>query len=197
MEEPTPAAPPPSFASRPRHIEATYPEFQHHDQASLVSQLDPILQSLDSHDAFSPQFTSRVEESGVGHLLQPGNSFGQRNDQPRFQEIRSHIAPTPQQTPKHGFGTGGQFGILMPHSQILDRTPPQHDAVERIQRNDTPSRITEQTGEKKEGHFANMKNIPNPPDLEAWRERLFHANDVITMSEDEYAKILVKLQKTC
>ncbi|EEH20990.2 hypothetical protein PABG_03221 [Paracoccidioides brasiliensis Pb03] len=38
-----------------------------------------------------------------------------------------------------------------------------------------------------EGHFKNMKLIPNPPDLKRWRERLFNVDDdPIVMSEEEF-----------
>lgn len=37
------------------------------------------------------------------------------------------------------------------------------------------------SGEKK------FKIVPNPPDLEAWRQKLFDVNEMITLSEDEYA----------
>ena len=32
-----------------------------------------------------------------------------------------------------------------------------------------------------------FKIVPNPPDLEAWRQKLFDVNEMITLSEDEYA----------
>ncbi|KAK2799617.1 hypothetical protein FQN51_006749 [Onygenales sp. PD_10] len=35
-------------------------------------------------------------------------------------------------------------------------------------------------------HFGNMKLIPNPPDLEKWRERLFNVDDLIVLSEEEF-----------
>ena len=194
MEEPTAAVPPHSFPSASRHIQTAYPEYHQHNQASLVSQLDPTLQSLDPDNAYSSQLSTRLEDSGIGHFLHPGNPFGPRNDQPRFQEIQSHMAPALQQTPTHTFQSGGQFGMLIAPSQMTDRTSSQHDNVERLQQDDIPLQICEQGREKKDGHFANLKMIPNPPDLQAWRERLFHANDVITMSEDEYATILVILQ---
>ncbi|KAM5470208.1 putative glutathione transferase [Microsporum audouinii] len=37
-----------------------------------------------------------------------------------------------------------------------------------------------------EGHFKNMKSIPNPPDLQKWREKLFNVEDTIVMSEEEF-----------
>ncbi|KAF3481428.1 uncharacterized protein GIQ15_04187 [Arthroderma uncinatum] len=37
-----------------------------------------------------------------------------------------------------------------------------------------------------DGHFKNMKSIPNPPDLEKWREKLFNVEDTIVLSEEEF-----------
>jgi glutathione S-transferase len=36
------------------------------------------------------------------------------------------------------------------------------------------------------GQFQGLKLIPNPPDLEQWRERLFHVDDMITLTEEQY-----------
>lgn len=36
------------------------------------------------------------------------------------------------------------------------------------------------------GQLQGMKLVPNPPDLEYWRERLFNVDEVITMSEEQY-----------
>lgn len=37
------------------------------------------------------------------------------------------------------------------------------------------------------GQFEGLKLIPNPPDLDAWREKLFHVDDTITLTEEECA----------
>jgi hypothetical protein len=52
---------------------------------------------------------------------------------------------------------------------------------------DTPSAPARE-GESTEGHFKNLKMIPNPPELERWRKKLFDVDDLITMTEDEYAR---------
>jgi hypothetical protein len=41
------------------------------------------------------------------------------------------------------------------------------------------------------GQLCGMKLVPNPPDLESWRNRLFNVDeDMITLSEQEYVCIL-------
>lgn len=36
------------------------------------------------------------------------------------------------------------------------------------------------------GQLMGMRLIPDPPDLDYWRNRLFHADDVITLTEEQY-----------
>lgn len=34
-----------------------------------------------------------------------------------------------------------------------------------------------------------MKLVPSPPDLDAWRERLFNVNETITLTEEQYVDL--------
>lgn len=36
------------------------------------------------------------------------------------------------------------------------------------------------------GQLQGMKLVPDPPELEYWRDRLFHVDEMITLSEEEY-----------
>jgi hypothetical protein len=36
-------------------------------------------------------------------------------------------------------------------------------------------------------HFQGLKLIAEPPDLDAWRQKLFDVDDTITLTEEEYA----------
>ena len=192
MDEPSATIPSQPYPPPPRHLQSSFPGFHHHNHSPLASQLDPSLQNLDHDDAFSSHFTGQLDDTDNGQLLHPGNPFGQRNNQPnfqesntpRFQEIRPNAGAVSQQSSKHAYhGQPGQFGVLMPLSQPL---LPQPNALDRIQHEDSMVQVPESMSEKKEGHFSNMKSIPNPPDLDGWRERLFHVNETITMTEDEY-----------
>jgi hypothetical protein len=40
------------------------------------------------------------------------------------------------------------------------------------------------------GHLQRMKLIRDPPDLDAWRNILFHVDEMITLSEEQYAHLL-------
>jgi hypothetical protein len=42
---------------------------------------------------------------------------------------------------------------------------------------------------KGDGHFSGMKMIPNPPELEKWREKLFNVEGTIILSEEESVEI--------
>lgn len=41
--------------------------------------------------------------------------------------------------------------------------------------------------EIKDSHLGGLKIVPNPPDLNAWRERLFNVDEPITLTEEQYA----------
>ena len=45
-------------------------------------------------------------------------------------------------------------------------------------------------GEATDGHFRNLKMIPNPPNLEEWRNRLFDVDETIILTEDEYVDFI-------
>jgi glutathione S-transferase len=36
------------------------------------------------------------------------------------------------------------------------------------------------------GQFEGLKLITHPPNLNEWREKLFHVDDTVTLTEDEY-----------
>ncbi|KAH8697566.1 hypothetical protein BGW36DRAFT_397245 [Talaromyces proteolyticus] len=40
--------------------------------------------------------------------------------------------------------------------------------------------------ENKDSHFGSMKLIPNPPDLNVWRERLFNVDEPIALTEEQF-----------
>lgn len=39
---------------------------------------------------------------------------------------------------------------------------------------------------KKEDYRKSMKPVPNPPDLDSWREKLFNVDETVTLSEEQY-----------
>ena len=191
MEEVAPAHSTQPFDSASRHLQHQFAGFAHtpaHQESNtFASQLDPSLQALDSGDAFTQHFNQQLEDPNHGQQqLHLGNGFIHRNPPPRFQEIRTHAGP-PRHQQNNTVQPVGQFGILTPQAQLSHHNYLQHDALERIgQENDLMQMTPSASGQgKKDGHFADLKMIPDPPDLQSWRERLFHVDDTITLSEDE------------
>ena len=80
------------------------------------------------------------------------------------------------------------FGVLTPHPQLPSHSRNHSEALGRLQNEIDlrPQRFSD--GGTTEGHFKNLKMIPNPPNLEEWRQRLFDVDDTITLTEDEYVQ---------
>lgn len=154
----------------------------HHDHSSLGSQLD-----LDPGDPF--QFTSQLEQQPHLQHLQSRNPYDQRTPGPsasRFQDIQS--SPNRSEQLSNGFNRSsqpGQFGVLTPNHQISNQPQVHHEAIGRLQNEIDLRPVAVQDGGTTEGHFSNMKLVPNPPNLEAWRKRLFDVEGVLTMTEEE------------
>lgn len=157
------------------HDSGIYHSQTHPHTSSLVSQLD-----LDPTDPFP--FPTHLET----HLqsLQPRTAFDQ-GPLPRFHEIQSLTNTTSHE--HNVYNRGGSYGVLTPHHQLPSQLQPHSETTERPQ-NETDSRSapTQSFGGTKR-HLENLKIIPNPPDLEQWRNKLFDVDGLITMTEDQYA----------
>ena len=46
---------------------------------------------------------------------------------------------------------------------------------------------TAAAAELKDSHLGGLKIVPNPPDLDAWRGRLFNVDEPVTLTEEQYA----------
>ena len=158
----------------PLHDNSLY-QPPHH---TLPSQFD-----LDPSDPF--QFNAQFDVQSPIPQPQTRNVLDPSLQHPRFHEIQPHIphsAPprTPVTRPQ-----GGQFGILTPHNQLPSNLQAHHEAFGRMH-NDIGSEQgadgSESTGQ---GHFGNLKIVPNPPNLGAWRERLFNVSEPIELTDDE------------
>ena len=188
MDGPTAAIPPQPFSRGHRHLQDTaiplFHDPQHHHTHPLASQLEPSL-GLDPEDAFSSTFQSQLDDPSNDHQLQVSNAFEHRIPQPRFHEIQPALPNAPRTQLGNPFLQRGQFGVLTTQPQLPSQ--PKHSAIGRLQHEQDLLQVPGQGVEKNEGHFSNMKMVPNPPDLEAWRQRLFNVDDTITLSEEECA----------
>lgn len=156
----------------------------HHTHPSLTAQndfdTDPF-QHFNSPLHHQPQLQPQLQ-------LQPRITFDQRHTvaPTRFSDIPSHVqAPTQL---SHDFSRNdqaGQFGILTPHPPLPNQPHIHHEALGRLQNEIDLRPVAIQDGGTTEGHFSNMKTVPNPPDLDAWRKKLFDVDDIITLTEDQ------------
>lgn len=158
------------------------PPPHHH---TLVSQLD-----LDPSDPF--QFNAQFDApSPLSHLQSRNVLDPQLDHEPRYPDIQPHISQLPQHVPSRPRAKnptpahGGQFGILTPHRSVPRQPQAHHEAFGRLQNDFEVRPVTEAAGESAGGHFSNLKMIPDPPDLDAWREKLFNVDNVIELTEEE------------
>ena len=179
MEAPLPS----HFQHQPLHDPNLFQPPPHHH--SIVSQLD-----LDPTDPF--QFNAQFDAPNSLSHLQPRNVLDpQLQQESRFPDIQPpgsqharHLpsrpgakTPTPAQ--------GGQFGVLTPHLQVPNRPQTHHESLDRLQNDFDIRPVAEAVGDSAGGHFSNLKMIPDPPNLDAWRSRLFNVDDVIELTEEE------------
>jgi len=68
----------------------------------------------------------------------------------------------------------------------------QHNSIARLQQEEDvyaqPQNVQEGSDTKGNGH--DMKLVENPPDLAKWRQQLFDVNETITLSEEEYDRVV-------
>lgn len=213
MDAPPPAGlPQASFAPPPQHLEyARYPNVrgQRQHEAGFPTHLDPSLQAIDPNEAFphhfDPQQLSNVQygqQYGLPPQLYatPTTPLQQQplQDQShRVQELPSHSGP-PRQDQVKSQGHG-QFGILATPNH-LDGSPSfaPNDSVQRLRQEhgiatglgqghgDLGQNANPQTPPPKQGgHFPGMRQVVDPPHLDAWRQKLFDVDEPITLTEEE------------
>lgn len=76
--------------------------------------------------------------------------------------------------------------MLTPQAQISTQNSNHQEVLGRLQNEVDPRPAPAQEGGTTDGHFSNLKMVPDPPNLEQWRKRLFDLDDTVTMTEDEY-----------
>ncbi len=175
---------------QPAALQALHHPQPHHGIPTLASHIGPEVHPFDSADAntLSQHFPPDLEGHSSAHCLQTPIAFEQ-NGHPQPQG--GNPPHTPQYQQSHTFQQhhGGQFGVLTPLPALQNQMPPQHGSVGRLQQEQEFFQTPEQSAGKTEGHFRNLKMVPNPPNLQEWRERLFHVNETISLTEDEQVPI--------
>jgi hypothetical protein len=120
------------------------------------------LQAIDPFNTSLPPLTTF--DTGLSHHLLPST----------FSEFS--FAPTPP--------NGTPFDVLTPPRQLPSQSLddfPVSDPFTSLGDGSFP----EDPPEKNDAHLVGLKLIPNPPELEAWRERLFHIHETIVLTEEE------------
>ena len=172
--------------SHPQHIpdDSIFHSQPHPHAPSLVSPLD-----LDPGDPFqlNTHLDTQLEPHHSLHTLQSRHAFDQR-PLPRFHEIQSLLNSNTHD--QNLYLRGAEYGVLSPLQQPPSQPPsqslPRPETMGRPQ-NDTETRPAPvRNVGNTDGHFSNLKSIPNPPDLEQWRKKLFDVDELVTMTEDQY-----------
>ncbi|KAL5089403.1 hypothetical protein Trisim1_012458 [Trichoderma cf. simile WF8] len=109
---------------------------------------------------------------------------------PSLHQSYHHPHPHPHPHPQQRQAPAGQFGILMPtprsaaesedNSSSLRNPDPVHD-YHRHQIEPPPSAAAPAPYK-----LSQAKLVIDPPDLQAWRERLFHVDDLIILTHEQF-----------
>ncbi|KAL4776470.1 hypothetical protein BDW60DRAFT_213862 [Aspergillus nidulans var. acristatus] len=91
------------------------------------------------------------------------------------QHQHQHQHQNQDQSEERQFRPEDAYGSLMDQSASL-----------RIQRPQTTNTSESIFSSKEHGYLRDVASIANPPDLEAWRDRLFNVDEMIVMSEEEF-----------
>lgn len=167
-----------------------------HEQPSAPALLDGDAQGQ-PFEGLSEQTTGELqshypaEQQQEDHLhLQqllarqsPSAHLSQQHPQMQFQPQTS---TQNQQHPVMEPTDGPMQTVISPQQQHEQQQPLPQNLIPHFQ-NPPPGLEDQQTppGKRQDGHFANLKMISDPPDLENWREKLFNVEDTIVLSEEE------------
>lgn len=103
-----------------------------------------------------------------------------------------HTVPMQHHRPGAQQPQAGQFGILAP-TPVPVPMPLDHQNA--AQQAFAAQILGQDTGERSTGPL-NGRIVVDPPDLQAWRQRLFDVDDMIILTHDEYGYSLLHLCTT-
>jgi glutathione S-transferase len=159
------------------------------------NQVSPELQNLHTSDVYQQQYTlSGPPQQPQSHALPVHYEQHALSPQGAYQPFQTACYQVP---------------TLQEHAQQYHASPPQ--TVQRpihqlplppavpilTAPNPLPRRVEQELSQQQEGRdgddtllsnhgqFLNLKLIPHPPDLDQWRERLFHVDDMTTLTEEQ------------
>jgi hypothetical protein len=183
------------------HTEQLLQEGQHHavqdahPEPPATSLRQDVIDGQLSHAVGEPQPLQQTAQESHHHQLQqlPGES------QFRLQPFLPPLTPGPQISHEHQIQLQAQTGNHQLYMEsrngdmqsMLPATPQhqQHSLPQNLipQFQNSPAALESPSSppSQRDGHFSNMKLIPNPPDLQQWREKLFGVDETIVLSEEE------------
>lgn len=85
---------------------------------------------------------------------------------------------------QHGAAAGGQFGILAPPTMLSGAMEGHSDGARHV----SFAADSHETQRKRPG-----KIVVDPPDLRAWREKLFNVDAMIVLTDEQYVLLLFLL----
>ncbi|KAL3438436.1 hypothetical protein BDV09DRAFT_106717 [Aspergillus tetrazonus] len=142
--------------------------------AENASNLAASVKHQQYNDHEDHQQEHNLEVAVEARSLQPLQSAVADYDHYELRQ-HQHQHQNQDQSEERQFRPEDAYGSLMPQDQ---------SASLRIQR---PQNTSESIFSSKEhGYLRDVASIANPPDLEAWRDRLFNVDEMIVMSEEEF-----------
>ncbi|KAI9685220.1 MAG: hypothetical protein M1820_010829, partial [Bogoriella megaspora] len=123
-------------------------------------------QSLQAIDPFNASLPPLAHYDGTQHqLLQPNIS-------------EFNFLPTPT--------NGNDFGGLTPTRHLPSQSVNDFPGGDPFTSFAGDTGLPGEAQEKNDSHLEGLKLVPSPPDLEVWREKLFHIHEPITLTEEEF-----------
>lgn len=156
------------------------PPHPHHPLVAQDLDLD-----LDAGDPF--HFDPPLDSSSNLHHLHGRGFYDPSLPPSACPPLQLDPPPIPSRhAPGNNGGGAGQFGMLTLHpQQPPDEIRGPRGGVGRLQNSFDPGTASGAHNEPSKGHFSNLKFIPNPPNLEVWRQRLFDLSRPVHMTEEE------------
>jgi glutathione S-transferase len=142
-----------------------------------LQSLPPFPQSIDSPDPNDALFQQRyLSDPNVSaqapHSLHAPNPFEHNAG---LSHSQSHYQP--------GYQHANRFNLIQAPSPHIPQRLPELELQAQFGQQTEEADDTPVTNH---GQFEGLKLIPNPPHLDEWREKLFHVDETITLTEDQY-----------
>jgi hypothetical protein len=157
----------------------------HHPLASLPSSYEPLNPNHHNNAYLQQRFIHQPLTSAPPQ--QTTASFGNRQfHQEQLVPVPSSLPSQPQlvpyavQQPRYSHPVHHVFPPQqsVPSQPLLEgQLPSSHNVL--------PSIIQQEYPSKPDAHLEGLRLVPEPPDLEAWREKLFGVDDMIVLSEEQ------------